>query len=400
MHLFPISPPTLALSISEEALCLVEIKKQWRKTLLHQVRSVSLPQGVVKLSSAKPNIENPEEFLTQLKTLVEPCTRPLTIALSLPDLCARTSVFDFSTFPTKKHEQTALVNWRFQQDLKLDISQSRLGFEVYVPTSVTNSPSLENCEKVRVLGTAIRNEIVEQYEKMCLEANLIPTSVGISGLDIFDLYRPNIRDILEAEDTPTTSFRPASGAPSPGAMFLFISLWGFTFLAFQDGVPRFIRTKAISVKRHAPDLQWDSPASQFDLQEGIDGQEDKSSPDTFSTKTPEGDPSNHPYPSYTVMKVGKEILATLQYYLEAFPFKDMPASAINLFVVTDLNQGHSLVPPPDQIQHTLRASGKHEPQIRITALSHSSHFHLQKTSPAFINQEESALPGYASMMVA
>lgn len=393
MHLFPISPPTLALSLSEEALCLVEIKKQWRKTLLHQVRRVSLPQGVVKLSSAKPNIENPEEFLTQLKTLVEPCKRPLTIALSLPDLCARTSVFDFSTFPTKKHEQTALVNWRFQQDLKLDISQSRLGFGVYVPTSVTNSASLENCEKVRVLGTAIRNEIVEQYEKLCLEANLIPTSVGISGLNIFDLYRPNIRDILEVEDRPTTFVPPASGAPSPGAMFLFLSLWGFTFLAFQDGVPRFIRTKAISVKR-------DSPASHFDLQEGIEGQEEKSSPETLSTKIPEEDPSNHPYPSYTVMKVGKEILATLQYYLEAFPLKDMPSSAINLFVATDLNQGHSLVPPSDLIQHTLKASGKHEPQIRITALSHSSHFHLQKTRPASINQEESALPGYASLMVA
>lgn len=400
MHLFPISPPTLALSISEEALCLVEIKKQWRKTLLHQVRRVSLPQGIVKLSSAKPNIENPEEFLTQLKTLVEPCKRPLTIALSLPDLCARTSVFDFSTFPTKKHEQTALVNWRFQQDLKLNISQSRLGFGVYVPTSVTKTPSLENCEKVRVLGTAIRNEIVEQYEKMCLEANLIPTSVGISGLDIFDLYRPNIRDILEAEDRPTTSLHPASGATSSGAMFLFISHWGFTFLAFHDGSPRFIRTKAISVKAQSAGLQWDSPASPLDLQEGIEGHEGKSSQGSHSSKTQEEDASTHPYPSYTVMKVEKEILATLQYYLEAFPLNDMPTSAINLFVATDLNQGHSLVPPPDHIQHTLKASGGHEPQIRITALSHASHFHLQKTRPAFTNQEESALPGYASLMVA
>ena len=63
-----------------------------------------------------------------------------------------------------------------------------------------------------------------------------------------------------------------------------------------------------------------------------------SSSETLYTKTPEADPSDHPYPSYTVMKVGKEILATLQYYLEAFPLKDMPSSAINLFVATDLNQ--------------------------------------------------------------
>ncbi len=393
MHLFPISTPTLALSISEEALCLVEIKKQWRKTLLHQVTRVPLPEGVVKLSSAKANIENPEEFLTHFKALVEPYNRPLSIVLSLPDLCARTSVFDFSTFPTKKQEQTALVNWRFKQDLKLDTSQSRLAFGAYVPLSVRDSPSPDNSEKVKVLGTAIRNEIVEQYERMCLEAHLIPTSVGISGLDIFDLYRLNIQDILEAEDGPSASF-------SPGTMFLFISHWGFTFLAFQEGSPRFIRTKAIPVKAEPSSSQWNSPVSEFDGTEGVNGHGAQASEETVSQKTLDPDTPNTPYPSYTAMKVGKEILATLQYYLEAFPLHETTSSTVNLFVATDLNHGHSLMPSTDQIQRTLKASGGREPQIRVTALSHASHFHLQETRLALLNQEESALPGYASLMVA
>jgi len=390
MRLFPISTPTLALSISEEALCLVEIKKQWRKTLLHQVKSVPLSQGIVRLSSAKPNIENPEEFLTQFKTLVEPYHRPLSIVLSLPDLCARTSVFDFSTFPTKKQEQTALVNWRFQQDLKLDASQSRLAFGVYMPTSARDSFFPENSEKVRVLATAIRHEIVEQYEKMCLEANLLPTAVGISGLDIFDLYRPNIHDILEAEDHPG-----ATG--SPGVMFLFISHWGFTFLAFQDGSPRFIRTKAITIKAESSSPQWDSTASELD---GSNGQGAQSSRETLPQKTLDADTSNAPYPSYTAMKVGKEILATLQYYLEAFPIRETSSSPVNLFVATDLNQGQRLMPPSDQIHHTLKASGGREPQIRVTALSHEALFHLKETRLAFNNQEELALPGYAGLLVA
>jgi hypothetical protein len=393
MRLFPISTPTLALSISEEALCLVEIKKQWRKSLLHHVTRVPLPEGVVKLSSAKGNIENPEEFLNHLKTLVEPFNRPLSIVLSLPDLCARTSVFDFSTFPTKKQEQTALVNWRFQQDLKLDTSQSRLAFGAYVPTSVRDSPSPANAEKVRVLGTAIRNDIVEQYERMCLEAQLIPTSVGISGLDIFDLYRLNIQDILEAEDRPSTSI-------SPGTMFLFISHWGFTFLAFQEGSPRFIRTKAIPVKAEPIISQWNFPVSEFDGNEGVNGQPAHMSGETVSQKPLDADIPDTPYPSYTAMKVGKEILATLQYYLETFPLQEATSSTVNLFVATDLRDGHSLMPPTDQIQRTLKASGGREPQIRVTALSHASHFHLHETRLSIINQAESALPGYASLMVA
>ena len=393
MRLFPISPPTLALSVSEEALCLVEIKRQWRKTLLHQVRSVTLPRGVVRLSSAKPNIESPEEFLTQIKTLVEPYHRPLSIVLSLPDLCARTSVFDFSSLPTKKQEQTALVNWRFQQDLKLDASQSRLAFGVYVPTSATDSSFPENSENVRVLATAIRHEIVEQYERMCVEANLLPTSVGISGLDIFDLYRPNIQDVLEAEDR-------SSATNSPGVMFLFISHWGFTFLAFQEGSPRFIRTKAIAIKGETGSAQGDSVVSEFDADNPVNGHETQSSDETVSQTTLDADTSDTPFPSYTAMKVGKEILATLQYYLEAFPIRESSSSQINLFVATDLNDGQTLMPPTDQIHRTLKASGGREPQIRVTSLSHEAHFHLEKTRFTSHNQEESALPGYASLLVA
>jgi hypothetical protein len=107
-----------------------------------------------------------------------------------------------------------------------------------------------------------------------------------------------------------------------------------------------------------------------------------------------------PYPSYTAMKVGKEILATLQYYLETFPLQEATSSTVNLFVATDLRDGHSLMPPTDQIQRTLKASGGREPQIRVTALSHASHFHLHETRLSIINQAESALPGYASLMVA
>ncbi|GAG83664.1 unnamed protein product, partial [marine sediment metagenome] len=209
MNLFPIKQPTLALSISEEALHLVEVKKSWRRTTFQEVKRVSLPSGVIRLSSAKPNIENMETFVEQLRILADPLKKPVSIALSLPDLCARTSVFDFSTFPSKKTEQTALLNWRFQQDLKLDTSQSRLSYAVYVPTSLANASKQENPEKVNVLGTAIRNEIVEQYERACLDVNLMPVSVSIAGLDIFDLYQRTIQDILEVEDRRTSN--PSSG---------------------------------------------------------------------------------------------------------------------------------------------------------------------------------------------
>ena len=153
MNLFPINQPTFALSISENALFLVEVKKSWRSTVLKTVHSIELPSGVIHLSSAKPNIEDMETFISHLRTLVESLKKPDPIAISLPDLCARTSVFDFSTFPTKKNEQTALLNWRFQQDLKLDTAQSRLAYSVYVPTSLSHASKTRKCRT----RTGLRN---------------------------------------------------------------------------------------------------------------------------------------------------------------------------------------------------------------------------------------------------
>jgi hypothetical protein len=394
MNLFPIKQPTLALSISEEALHLVEVKKSWRRTTFQEVKRVSLPSGVIRLSSAKPNIENMETFVEQLRTLVEPLKTPISIALSLPDLCARTSVFDFSTFPTKKKEQTALLNWRFQQDLKLDTGQSRLSYAVYVPTSLANALKQENPEKVRVLGTAIRNEIVEQYERACLDLNLMPVSVSISGLDIFDLYQRTIQDILEVEDRRSTN-------PSSGAMFLFISHWGFTFFAFHEGCPSFVRTKAITIQPDSSRTPLDASISGSEKQEdvlpkgGEDVQQVTDSPDHRN-----GDSSTHPYSSYTATKVEKEILATLQYYLETFSQNDSTPSLANLFVVSDLELGHMLIPKSEHFQQTAKVSGLSVSEIQVTQLSYSMHFNKRESRFDQQSYIWSALPGFASLRVA
>ena len=394
MNLFPIKQPTLSLSISEEALHLVEVKKTWRRTTFQEVKRVSFPSGVIRLSSAKPNIENMETFIEQLRILVEPLKTPISIALSLPDLCARTSVFDFSTFPTKIKEQTALLNWRFQQDLKLDTGQSRLSYAVYVPASLANASKQENPEKVRVLGTAIRNEIVEQYERACLDLNLMPVSVSIGGLDIFDLYQRTIQDILEVEDRRSTN-------PSSGAMFLFISHWGFTFFAFHEGCPSFVRTKAITIRPDSSRAPWDASISGSEKQENVlpkggeDFQQVIDSPDLRN-----GDNSTHPYSSYTATKVEKEILATLQYYLETFSQNDSTPSLANLFVVSDLEHGHMLLPTSEHLQQTAKVSGLNVSDIQVTQLSYSTHFNKRESR---FDQESyiwSALPGFASLRVA
>lgn len=394
MNLFPMNQPTLALSISEEALCLVEVKKSWRTTSLQQVKHVSLPAGVIQLSSVKPNILNMEAFVEQLRTLFETCQKPISIALSLPDLCARTSAFDFTEFPTKLSEQTALLNWRFKQDLKLDTAQSRLAYQVYIPTSLANGATQDNPEKVRVLGTVIRNEIAEQFESACLDAKLIPASVSIAGLDIFDFYQQNIQEILKAGDkqSPTSS---------TGAMFLFMSHWGFTFFAFDEGCPTFVRTKAVairpSVKRGLAD---DASTEQENREDVVKNQEESLHAALASVDEHASERVITPYPSETMTKVEKEVLATLQFYLETYSQDGAKPSPTNLFFVTDLEHGHMLLPTSDHIQQTALVSGLTTAPIQVTQFSYTTQFKSRGSRSVQESNIWSALPGYASLRVA
>ncbi len=394
MNLLPIQQPTIALSITEEALCLVEIKTRWRKKVLHNINRLPMEPGILKLSSAKPNIEQPEEFITNLRTLIKGYSTPLPIAICLPDLCARTSIFEFTNFPTNQNDQLALVNWRFQQSLKLDTSQSRLAYHVYVPQTVSNSDGSVSPDLVKVLGTTIRNEIIEQYERVCIQANILPTSVGLFGLDTFDLYQANVHEMLETEDRRSSS-------ASLGGMYLFLSSWGFTFLAFHDGCPNFTRTKAIPIKEDASripqpgteELPEDTPGASVHSNESLEAM-------AFSQSAMETQTAHSPYPSYTTMKVGKEILATLQFYLETLSKEGSLSSSINLFVATDLNLGHRLLPTTPEIQQILHASGESLPTIQVTPLEHPLALTtLINKLPADL-QGWTALPGYANLMVA
>ncbi len=398
MNFFPMKKPALALSVSEEDLCLVSMSTTWRKRTLEHVNRIPLPSGVIRLSSAKPNILEPDIFLDHLQTLVASVPKPISLAICLPDLCARTSVFEFSTFPTKTREQTALVSWRFQQDLKLDTSHSRLSYGVFVPTTITRTDPSSNPEVVSILGTAIRNEVIEQYETACLQSQLIPLSVGLAGLHIFNYYHQDIQRMLETES------RRGALSSSSGAMFLYLSRWGLTFLAFQDGCPRFIRTKAIAIQEESLSEEKTefamSPSSALTNAGEKPDAQNEGAMESSNEGSTENDHRACPYPSYTVMKVEKEILATLQYYVEMLPDHEDFVSPSNLFVATDMEHGASLLPPDPQIEHILKASGKEGIHVHISQLSDITDLKHQAKPQESDQLIWSALPGFASLRVA
>jgi len=176
---------------------------------------------VLQLSATEPNIANNTLLSEQLREMLKGHAGTC-IALSLPDQCARLALFDFEALPKKPVEVEALLRFRFQKDLAVPIGDARLAYRVF-------RTKTENSRMVRVLVAAVRQEIVAQYEQLCEQAGGIPVAIGLSSLLLFD------------------ACTAAMSTSARDALFLHVAEDGLAFLAFQDGVPVFLRTKGLPV---------------------------------------------------------------------------------------------------------------------------------------------------------
>jgi hypothetical protein len=252
--LFPIQRPRLGLAIDAGTLSLLESQRGWRRgwrdTDVRLCRTRSLPAGLVNLSATELNVKDVTALAREVRALwgdSRATSRVASVALSLPDLCARVALFEFEVWPSKPAERDALLRWRFQKDRGMAATGARLAFRVFPPRP--GAPAGGTDKTHRVLAAAIQGSIIEQYEQVCEEAGLIPVSLGVASLRLFDLCRP----VMAAAQGRVQSDAPASGqAPGPLTgtdpsefFFLHVAQAGFSFFALRHDCPVFYRIKPL-----------------------------------------------------------------------------------------------------------------------------------------------------------
>lgn len=387
MKLFPFVRPHWSLSISEDALWHVGVAKRWGTYRIREMLRQPLPAGLVDCSPTAINITDSAAFLDILKSITPQSRGPKAIALSLPDVCARCAIFVFSSFPTNKGEQEALLRWRFQQDYHISAAQSRLGFRVYHESDGRQRPHTRST--CRVLAVSIQQDIVEQYEQACLDAGLLPVSVGVASLQVFDACR----EIFKAETEQRSS---SSKETFPDeAIGLFVSEWGFTCLVLKNGLPAFVRVKRIPglgtraqattfLKRStstgdAPDERMDFPQSNVEI---------SLEPDAIV-----------PWREEMRKALTHEFVATVQYYFELAPDPDRKSRPIPVYAVDALAHEESLLPSTEPIQQILESSNPDAPMLRIVPISRD-HLASALRTPSFPPAwNQSALAALAGVMM-
>lgn len=247
MRLLPLRRPTIGVSVGSKSLSLVEVSRNWRsgRTRRRLARSLQrcaeqpVPPGLIRLSATEPNVSDSATLSRELATLVDgtrKVARPVSIALTLPDLCARVALFEFETLPQKTAEREQLIRWRFHKELNVPAGDTRLAYRVLRGPHHTSSPhgGEERGEgaslPVRLLAVMIRRAVIEQYEQACQAAGFIPVSVTLASFGLFDLYRPVMESAIK--DGEECFFLHAGGDC-------------LSFVALRSGLPVFFRTKAL-----------------------------------------------------------------------------------------------------------------------------------------------------------
>lgn len=314
MKLFPFKKPAFGLSIGADKLGLVEVRRGWREPSLRRCAERALPAGSLKLSASESNVTDVSALAREFSALLDgrgKVTRPVPVSLSLPDLCARVALFEFDTLPPKPSELDALIRWRFQKDLNVPVTDTRFTHQVFHPTSghaSTGGP-------IRVFAVAAREKVIGPYEQACELAGLIPVSVGLTSLQLFDLCRPAIEAALKRTGE---------------CFYLYVGEGSFAFLAIRAGVPVFLRIKPLRLPHPGPLPGRERGSSSSPSPLGGEGWD-------------EGNPMRD------------ELLATLQFYMEREAVSgNAPAPSRPLYLVN----GKGLVPAiPDSFGVTVVPMG-------------------------------------------
>ena len=167
-------PPAYVFEVSEAGIAFAASNRGT------EVHFHEFEPGIVSVSPARDNVQNPEIFAAHVSALV-PANgnkKRRSAALILPDHSTRVQVLDFDSFPSTADEQRALVRFRVKKSVPFDVDSAAVSYHV--------QPAVEK-GKIEVVAAVASLEIVARYEAAFRAAGFQPGLVTTSSLAALNL---------------------------------------------------------------------------------------------------------------------------------------------------------------------------------------------------------------------
>ncbi|MFQ5876537.1 MAG: type IV pilus biogenesis protein PilM [Acidobacteriota bacterium] len=239
----PLSPlpqpryPEAAVEIAPDRVTAVRVAQE-RKTgrwVLQGAASGPLPPGAIQPSLTRPNILAPGPVARALESVLsEVGAGEGRISLLLPDHVARVALLGFAALPRSRRELSDLVRFRMARSLPFKPDQAVMDIMVLGRGGGASPQS----SAFSVLAAFVHRAILEQYEGLMASAGLWPGLVGLSTLELYNLFRPRFDALLGKEKD---------------ALLINVTRHDMTFLIFRDEDLIFYRCKL-----HLPGAEGDA----------------------------------------------------------------------------------------------------------------------------------------------
>lgn len=230
------SRPRRCLKIGAESVAWAETERDWRGRRRYRCVMSSIPDGAVKPSPADQNLSDLSALETRVRALAGPnqdvriagrvlaADIPRPIVLLLPDAAVRAVVLHLDQLPSHSEERNALIRWRLGQEQLFPLGGAKVVSQVF------HGAAQGEGHTRTVLAVAMQESVLQQYESLCESVGLIPHEVGMTSLQLFELWR-----------------KAAGGAHWQRRDFLWANLAdrALTTMVFQQGRLLFYRCKLL-----------------------------------------------------------------------------------------------------------------------------------------------------------
>lgn len=234
--------PQCCLKLGTDAAAWAETERNWRGRRRYRCVASPLPDGTLKPSSTELNVSDAVTLQGRIRTLVGLQAEgqrdegsllpdlPRRITLLLPDTAVRAMVLHLDDLPARSDEREALIRWRLGQEQLFSLAGAKVVSQMFhaVPGDERRVHT--------VLTVAIQESVLQQYETLCEAVGLIPHEVGITSLQLFNLWQGAFGGLRRKK----TEFLWANVADR-----------SLTTMVFQQGRPLFYRCKLLG--SHAMD---------------------------------------------------------------------------------------------------------------------------------------------------
>jgi Tfp pilus assembly PilM family ATPase len=207
------------VEIAPDAVTLVRVRERGRRREVIEHRSAALADGAVIVSPVERNIADESEVERALRA-VAGARAGGPVSLSLPDPVARVSLFDVASVPARREEFDRLVRWHVEKTFAIELGAARVTAQRFARADGETGS--------RVLGAAIADTVVSQYEGMLARVGFEAVVIDLGSFHRFNLFRERMARLA---------------SPDHHFLVLTITAAALTVMIYEGGSPSYLRIK-------------------------------------------------------------------------------------------------------------------------------------------------------------